>query len=90
MSGLDGPGATMNYRTPALDWMRELRERMHSGQRPTSVTSPLGEHQISYHEDDFFDEFALVGLHLPDEICADMHGTYGPLTSLRIYYNGQT
>lgn len=88
MDTLDGPGADIDATSPMLTWISQLRDSLRAGQRPTSVTSPLGSHNISYHEDDFCDPFALVGLTLPDDVYPDIHGTHGELTALRIYYDG--
>lgn len=89
MTVLDGPGATMTTTAPAMAWIGELRGQLRSGQRPTSVTSTLGVHTISYYLDDFDAPYALVGMHLPEGVYPDIHGTYGPLTALRIYYECQ-
>jgi hypothetical protein len=84
---------------PLFEFLDALKARLLAGERPESVASPFGYHEIDYvtaedNPDGEAEAFATVGFLLPDEVYAELNdgpgGTYGELGGLRIYLDEES
>ena len=81
-------GAPVDVATASYDWMSGLGFAVANA--PEVVVGPFGSHGVTYGVDEDGESYATIGFVLPEGVYAEIEdGTYGNLTGLRIYLNGE-
>ena len=81
-------GEAVDVATVSYDWMSGLGFVVANA--PEVVVGPFGSHGVTYGVDEDGERYASVGFVLPEGVYAEIEdGTYGTLTGLRIYLNGE-
>ncbi|MHB1772059.1 MAG: hypothetical protein ACYCST_10000 [Acidimicrobiales bacterium] len=81
-------GAPVDVATISYDWMSGLGCDVANA--PEVIVGPFGSHGVRYGNDEDNEPYATVGFVLPEGVFAEIEdGTYGNLTGLRIYLNGE-
>ena len=66
-------------------FLADIRDDLLSGERPITVESPYGQHQIRYGSDEYGAEFAIISFVAPFGVFAEIEdGMYGELKGFRV------